>query len=61
MQISFPIAVQWDNVITELNKNEGAGQLVETLGTERCFPSELRRDVGSQEAKPTHEAVSPPV
>lgn len=59
MQISFQNAVQSDNVITELNKNKGAGELVETLGKGRCFPNELRRDVRSQEAKTTHEALSP--
>lgn len=53
MQISFQIAVRSDNVITELNKNKGAGELVETLGKGRCFPNELRRDVGSQEQKHT--------
>lgn len=59
MQISFQIAVRSDNVITELNKNKGAGELVGTLGKGRCFPNELRRDVGSQEAETTHEAFSP--
>lgn len=58
MQISFQIAVQSDNVITELNKNKGAGELVGTLGKGRCFPNELRGDVGSQEAETTHEAFS---
>lgn len=61
MQISFQSAVQSDNVITELNKNKGAGELVGTLGKGRCFPNELRRDVGSQEAETTHEAFSPSV
>lgn len=59
MQISFQIAVRSDNVITELNKNKGAGELVGTLGKGRCFPNELRRDVGSQEAETTHDAFSP--
>lgn len=61
MQISFRNAVQSDNVITELNKNKGEGELVEMLGKGRCFPNELRRDVGSQEAKTTHKALSPQV
>ena len=61
MQIPFQSAVQSDNVITELNKNKGAGELVEMLGKGRCFPNELRRDVGSQEAKSAHEVLSPPV
>lgn len=59
MQISFQNAVQSDNVITELNKNKGAGELVK-LGKGRCFSNELRRDVGRQEAKCTCEALSPP-
>lgn len=58
MQISFQIAVQSDNVITELNRNKGAGELVGTLGKGRCFPNELRGDVGSQEAETTHEVFS---
>lgn len=61
MQISFQITVRSDNVITELNKNKGAGELLGTLGKGRCFPNELRRDVGSEEAETTHEAFSPTV
>lgn len=58
MQISFQNAVQSDNVITELNKSKGAGELVK-LGKGRCFSNELRRDVGRQEAKRAREAVTP--
>lgn len=61
LQISVPNSARSDNVITELNKNRGAGELVETLGKGGCFPNELRRDVASQEAKTAHEALSPPV
>lgn len=61
MQILFQVAGRSDNVITELNKNKGAGELVGTLGKGRCFPNGLGRDVGSEGAETTPEVFSPSV
>lgn len=61
MQISFRNAVQSDNVITELNKNKGEGELVEMLGKGRCFPNELRRDVGSRGKNHSQGSFTPSV